>query len=310
MTDAARKYVDIDYEFTIHRPLLLSKGAGGKPLLRVLDSNGNDMIENSYDSVTESYRIEDIVVPSELTFDAQDVLVRNGGYYLDAVEWDFAGKDRKTGKKVEYEILNEGRTEVKVKYIFKQSGTDELGEVEERIVLEAQKKDLAAQMKIVQDSEYAPSTIRFDGSASSTKNGTITKFIYDFGAGKPPAEGDAVQTYRYDAPGEYTVTFTVVKDDGTKDVISRKIVLKDPPKALKINSSVSSGIVGKGIDFDVFGSIGQIESYSWDFGDESPLSAEPTPSHAYEADGTYTVKLQVRYADGTLRNAEKEMTVR
>jgi PKD repeat protein len=200
--------------------------------------------------------------------------------------------------------------EVIAKYVFLHRASEDRLEVQERILFEAEKKDLAAQMTFVQESEYAPSTIKFDGSASRTKEGTITKFIYDFGAGKPPAEGDAIQTYRYDMPGEYTVTFTVVKDDGSKDSVSRKIVLKDLPKSLKINTSVSSGIVGKGIDFDVFGSTGQIESYSWDFGDSTSPSADPTPAHTYETAGTYTVKLQVRYADGTLRNAEKEVVVK
>jgi PKD repeat protein len=238
------------------------------------------------------------------------MVVKNDGYSLDSVEWDFGGKEKKAGALVDYEIISEGRLEVTAKYVFKHSGTDETGEVTEKIVFESRKKDLAAQMSIVQDSSYAPSTIRFDASASSTKNGTITKFIFDFGAGKPAAEGDAVQTYRYDAPGEYTVTLTVVKDDGTKDSVSRKIVIKDLPKSLTINTSVSSGFVGKGIDFDAFGSVGQIDSYSWDFGDSTALSSETTPTHAYGSSGTYTVKLQVRYADGTLRNAEKEITVR
>lgn len=78
-------------------------------------------------------------------------------------------------------------------------------------------------------------------------------------------EGDAIQDYRYALPGEYTITFTVVRDDGTKEFSTRKIVLKDTPKRIIVNTSVSSGIVGKPIDFDTNGTVGQIESYLWDF---------------------------------------------
>ncbi len=74
-----------------------------------------------------------------------------------------------------------------------------------------------------------------------------------------------MQNYRYLFPGEYTITFTVVRDDGTKEQSSRKIVLKDAPKRIVVNTSVSSGIAGKPIDFDTIGTVGQVESYSWDF---------------------------------------------
>jgi glucose/arabinose dehydrogenase/type 1 glutamine amidotransferase len=39
-------------------------------------------------------------------------------------------------------------------------------------------------------------------------------------------------------------------------------------------------------------------AYEWDFGDGSPTSAEPNPTHTYEEDGTYEVTLTVTYADG------------
>lgn len=121
-------------------------------------------------------------------------------------------------------------------------------------------------------------------------------------------EGDAVQDYRYSFPGEYTITFIVVRDDGTKVQSSRKIVLKDTPKRIVVNTSVSSGIVGKPIDFDTNGTIGQIETYYWDFGDGS-TSGEPNPSHIYQEKGKYTVKITVTYADKTVKSTDREMTV-
>ena len=39
-------------------------------------------------------------------------------------------------------------------------------------------------------------------------------------------------------------------------------------------------------------------SYVWDFGDGSPTSTEPAPTHTYAAGGTYTARLTVTYADG------------
>lgn len=132
-----------------------------------------------------------------------------------------------------------------VKYVFHNSSTDDRGEVNERIIFTGKKSSLVANIVITSpdstdENFYAPTTIKFDGSASRTKEGAITKFIYDFGLGRQPAEGDAVQTIRYENPGEYQVSLTVVKDDGTKDTTTRKIIIKDIPKSLKINTSVSS----------------------------------------------------------------------
>ena len=71
--------------------------------------------------------------------------------------------------------------------------------------------------------------------------------------------------YKYNLGGEYIIKLTVTKDDGTKDSIARRLVLKDGSKSVLINSSVSSGFIGRGIDFDAAGSEGQITDYAWDF---------------------------------------------
>ncbi len=316
LTDAAGNPAELEGEIDIRRPLSLRFGDGGVPLLRVLDGNDRNLLLNSYVRSLEAYRVEKVTVPSRLVFDANDVRVNNEGYVLDSVEWTF-GKNgsKKSGLRVEYELVNDGRLEVAVKYLFVNSSLDIRSEVTERIVFEGKRKDLAANIVIsspdsTDENFYAPTTIKFDGSASRTSEGSISKFIYDFGLGKAPAEGDAIQTIRYDNPGEYVVSLTVVKDDGSKDTVTRKIVIKDIPKSLVINMSVSSGIAGSAIDFDVSGSKGQIESYSWDFGDGTAPSADANPTHTFEKSGRFNVTLQARYADATIRTAEKTVIVR
>jgi microbial collagenase len=123
--------------------------------------------------------------------------------------------------------------------------------------------------------------------------------MYDFGEGKWPIEGDAIQDYRYNFSGEYVITFIVVRDDGTKQQSSRKIILKDAPKRIVINTS---------IDFDTNGTIGQIETYSWDFWDGN-TSGDSNPSHSYQAKGKYTLKVTVTYADKTVKSTDREIIV-
>ncbi len=75
-----------------------------------------------------------------------------------------------------------------------------------------------------------------------------------------------------------------------------------------VNTSVSSGIVGKPIDFDTNGTIGQIETYQWDFGDGT-TSQEANPTHTYAEKGKYTIKITVTYADRTVRSTDRELMV-
>ncbi len=52
-----------------------------------------------------------------------------------------------------------------------------------------------------------------------------------------------------------------------------------------------------------------ISTYSWDFGDGSPLSGLPSPSHTYTASGNYTVRLIVISQNNCRDTIEKTLTV-
>jgi len=49
------------------------------------------------------------------------------------------------------------------------------------LIFDGKKKDIIPRLKIVPESEYAPTVVKFDASASEVKDGSITKFTYDFG---------------------------------------------------------------------------------------------------------------------------------
>ena len=52
----------------------------------------------------------------------------------------------------------------------------------------------------------------------------------------------------------------------------------------------------------------EIEAWAWNFGDNG-TSPEQNPGHAYAAEGTYTVRLNVTLDDGTTCNASRNITV-
>ncbi|EKD29456.1 MAG: PKD protein, partial [uncultured bacterium (gcode 4)] len=311
--DSAGNMVEISEDINVSPPLSFVKWPHAESLLKISDSTEKSLIDDTYSKSLKWYLISGINmdVPTIVWFNATDVKVDNYGYELTNVEWDFNndGTFEKTGEKVKYELIEEKRYTVTVRYTFTAPEQKESWTLEEKIFLEPKKKNISVSLKVNQDSEYAPATIHVDGSASQLKEGTITKFMYDFGEGRWPVEGDAIQDYRYNFPGEYTITFTVVKSDGTREQTSRKIVLKDVPKQIVINTSLSTATAGKPIDFDTIGTIWQIESYKWSFGDGT-TSTEPNPSHTYETVGKYTVKLSVVYTDRTIRSTTKDVVVK
>ncbi len=110
-----------------------------------------------------------------------------------------------------------------------------------------------------------------DASSSTSKNGKLQKFIFDFGEGRPLAEGDAIQTYEYHTAGEKKITLKVIDDSNEQATISKYIVLKDTPKTIEFSTSMSPGVINTPVDFIADGTTGQIEEWLWNFGDNTPI---------------------------------------
>jgi PKD repeat protein len=314
LTDSARNKVTLSEKFKIDRPLLLVRKSGSESLLRITGENGESLIAGAFSNDLWAYVVEGTTIPQKISFDATDMRVKNEGYTLKEVTWKIGNDDRK-GLKISYDFVEEKRHDVTVNYIFAKTGTTDEISVVEKIIIDGKSREITPKLIMTaeggaeSDSLFAPLNISFDASASKVRSGRIAQFFYDFGEGRGTAEGGAVSEYRYTIPGVYTVKLTVQKDDGSKDAITRQIVIKEMPKKLSVSSSVSSGIVGKTVEFTTEGTIGQVQSYSWDFGDGSSSVTEPNPNHTFEKTGKYTVKLSATYADGTIGRAEMSFEV-
>ncbi|EKE30011.1 MAG: hypothetical protein ACD_2C00061G0006 [uncultured bacterium (gcode 4)] len=303
-------------DINIQKPLDLSKPSSDNPyennnsLLRITDKSGKSVIEGTYKRDLSMYHLK-VWIPLSLDFDASYVKVDERTYDLSKVEWDFNEdwKFEKSWEKITYSFLENKKYTILAKYTFVSKLRKDTQSMEEKIVVEADKKDIDVQLSTTQDSDYAPTVVHFDWSASQVKEWIITKFTYDFWEWKATVDGDAKQDYKYRFPWEYIVEFTVTKDDWTKQSIKKKVILKEKSKDVIINTSVSSGIVWKKIDFDSAGSIWQIDTYNWDFWDWS-RSSEPTPSHEYAEAWSYQIKLTLTFADWVIKYWTKNLTVK
>jgi hypothetical protein len=138
--------------------------------------------------------IRDLIAPTRITLDAQDVVSENLGYRVTNIVWKISnGKTtiELVGDKVTYEVTRTERYTIESTYTLEKNivtNAQDTRTAHDLIVLDLERKSLEPILKIQQSSDYTPAKVTFDASSSRSKNGTIQKFIFDFGEDKPKTE--------------------------------------------------------------------------------------------------------------------------
>ena len=122
---------------------------------------------------------------------------------------------------------------------------------------------------------------------TNTSTGEITSWSWDFGNGNTSIEENPSHSYAKE--GDHTASLTVSGEVGS-DTDTSDIIVVGPPSA-SFSTSETKTKPGSSIQF-TNESTGDIDSWSWDFGDGN-TSAEENPSHKYAEKGRYTVSLTV-----------------
>ncbi|MCW4052202.1 MAG: PKD domain-containing protein [Candidatus Bathyarchaeota archaeon] len=156
---------------------------------------------------------------------------------------------------------------------------------------------------------YTAESILFNASLSYDPDGDIVSYFWDFGDGVN-ATGVTV-AHEYVDDGVYTVTLTVMDDDGASaSVTAVKTVLNRLPVAV-FTESASTVQTNEVIDFNAslsYDPDGDIVSYFWIFGD-GLNSSGVVVSHAYSDDGVYVVTLTVMDDDSAVDTSTATKTV-
>jgi parallel beta-helix repeat protein len=147
--------------------------------------------------------------------------------------------------------------------------------------------------------------IQLNGSSSYDPDGTIIFYRWNFGDGSSEIL-DSAPLHSFTDPGTYTVTLTVVDNEGrssmsnTTVVIGGTIFTNEPPVA-QFFANPSPGRTNQVVLFNAslsHDANGTITGYRWDFnGDgvfDTPWSMSPVMSHSYTTQGSYFVKLEVK----------------
>ncbi len=158
-------------------------------------------------------------------------------------------------------------------------------------------------------------SITFDASDSYDPDGTLDFYRWSFGDGSSEIL-DTAPTHSYSDPGIYTVTLTVVDNDGRSATTTTEVTVlsegNNPP--LAVLSDSYSGTPGSSILLDATNSYdldeeGRIVNYSWDFSDGTQAYGELV-SHSYTNEGIYQIVLVVTDDYGEQASASALVTIK
>lgn len=282
-TKELSKIIDVEKEIVLRVPIVIY--------------DNDEIIKPRNDN--NIYYLQDLLIPTKLRFDARQVKTENNFDSLEKVSWNINSWDKIINWPVlNYDIDIEWRYEIIVNYTFKNLKDSSQKQIEEKIYIDAVKKDAILDLQIKpSEEEYAPINIQFDASRSQIKNENITKFIFDYGDWTPPEERDAInQWHLYDIPWDYDIKLTVVTSSWKEYSITKKLILKPRPQIAKITTSLKSAPTYQWIDFSSAESQWQISSYFWDFWDWN-ISTDANPTHSYKQAWTYKVTLDLKFSN-------------
>jgi PKD repeat protein len=159
-------------------------------------------------------------------------------------------------------------------------------------------------------STVAGKVVTVDAAASADSDGTIVSYEWNFGDGTPAVTATtATAQHTYATAGNYTVSLTVVDDDGAVGTTSEVVEIvrvNEAPTALFTEAATNLSV-----EFDASATTdadGTIASYAWNFGDGSTGSGV-NPTHVYAAGGTVTVTLVVTDNEGATATVSHDITV-
>ncbi len=156
------------------------------------------------------------------------------------------------------------------------------------------------------DKGIPQAALAFDASGSWDADGTILKYLWNFGDGTK-GSGKTL-THRYSRSGKYKITLVVEDDSQSLCRQARDtswVWINTPP--VPHLSLKPIGAVGEAIALDATASVdsdGEITQYHWDFGDNTTAEGEKV-NHQWEKPGKYAVRLSVT-DDAGLANSSTE----
>ncbi len=271
--------------------------------LTVTDNEGATDTDHATKTVLNRQPVASFTETAGVVYTSETISFNASGSYdtdgtIVSYHWDFGDGNTGTGVSVNHSYPESGTYTVTLTVTDDDGATDTANATKTVLTPIIPNKKPVASFTESDEIVHTGESIFFDSSGSYDTDGTIIAHLWDFGD-EDTAVGVEVD-HAYEDDGTYTVTLTVIDNNGATDSsTSTKNVLNRPPLAL-FTENATTVSTGEVIHFDASGSYdtdGYIVSYHWDFGDENTTTGV-TSFHAYSEDGNYTVTLTVTDDDG------------
>ncbi|WP_431358747.1 PKD domain-containing protein [Halovenus amylolytica] len=160
----------------------------------------------------------------EVSFDGTDSTDSDGS--IESYSWDLDGdgEEETTGETTSFTYAEAGS------FTASLTVTDDDGVTNtttRTIDVEEPNVSPTAEFTVSPSNPDVGEEVSFDGSDSADSDGSIVSYSWDFdGDGTEDASGETA-TFTYSTNGSYTVSLTVVDDDGANDTISETITVQD-----------------------------------------------------------------------------------
>jgi gliding motility-associated-like protein len=149
------------------------------------------------------------------------------------------------------------------------------------------------------------------GSATTftdISTGSPSSWLWDFGDSQTSATGP-VTTHVYATPGTYLASVIVSGGAGCTDQAFHIVTVSNTVQAaMTLNPSACENDLISFLDNSI-ATTGTVTSWSWDFGDGSPLDTLQNTTHAYPLAGTYTITLTAAGSSGCSSVATQILTI-
>ncbi len=126
--------------------------------------------------------------------------------------------------------------------------------------------------------------------SSTVASGSVTTWAWNYGDATPlitlPNPAHTYATY-----GTDTVTLIIITSNGCKDTISKKVVVHPLPTPLFATSNVCADSIAQFTDGSTIPATDTIQTWSWNFGDNSAINNNPNTNHTFNINGSYPVQL-------------------
>jgi len=155
--------------------------------------------------------------------------------------------------------------------------------------------------------------VAFTDLTATNGGSVLVQWLWNFG---DPASGVSNTSnlqnpvHIFNTAGTYTVTLSATSASGCISTVSHDVVITPPPAVAFI---ITSGTcVSQPVTFEpdpAVMDLTSIASYTWNFGDGTPISNSPAPTHVYNVAGTFQVTLTVVNNDGCSNSITQQVNI-